>query len=107
MANRNLSPDTSLSLLILRAISAGIRPSHIYCPHMWKRSFQVYQSVIEKYRSKGFTLLEIERIINADLSPMQVYYAINKDKAQKEEQKKREENAWNDVKTNLIEVNTF
>ena len=101
MANRNLSPDTSLSLLILRAIKSGIRPCEIY--NLPNYGFFGRQQTIEIYRSKGFSLSDIKKIDDAKLSPMQVYYAINKDKQQQEEKKK----IWNDVKTNLIEVKTF
>ena len=111
MANRILSPDCSLSLIILRALASGIRPCQVYCPYMWKRSLSSYHKVIELYRSKGFSFGEIEKVVSAELSPAQVYYVIRKDKQQQEEQKKKEElhkkflehrNLWSDMKVTNV-----
>lgn len=94
MANRILSPDSSLSLLVLRALKAGIRQCEIhnlYSLQTW--NFEKFQKTVETYRSKGFNYSDIKKLLDAKLSPSQVNYVIKIDKIQQKTK------VWENVKT--------
>ncbi len=89
MANRILSPDNSLSLLVLRLRKAGISPCHIYSLSDYR--FTCQQDIFQIYRSKGFTNNDIKTILDAKLSAMQVWYVEKKDEILQKQKKTIEE----------------